>query len=113
MVLNTNEEKEAEKAISDVKSVLAGFEFFAKLVLDAGKLKSEYEQLESSFYDTLSELQNKIRSYPRNNERQRLIQLRNQLNGARFHVDRFRIQVDSGLNERISSKSLFDKSQAP
>ncbi|MBB6043496.1 P12 family lipoprotein (plasmid) [Borreliella yangtzensis] len=111
LVLITNEEKEADKAISNVKRVLGGVEF-AKLVLDACKLQNEYEQLESSFYDTLSELKDKIKSYPRNNKRQRLIQLRNQLDKARSNVDRFRIQVDSGLIGRVSSKSLFEKSQS-
>ncbi|AHH06056.1 Hypothetical protein BOM_1513, partial (plasmid) [Borrelia miyamotoi FR64b] len=112
LVPSTNEEKEAQKEIEKVRSVL-GVSGFAQLVEDARKLKSEYEQLESSFYGTLSELQNKIGSYPRKDrtERQKLIQLRNQLNEGRSHVDRFRIQVDSGLDERTSSKYFFEKAQ--
>ncbi|WAZ71386.1 P12 family lipoprotein (plasmid) [Borrelia miyamotoi] len=52
-------------------------------------------------------------SYPRKDktERQKLIQLLNQLNKERSHVDMFRIQVDSGLYEIASSKSFFEKSQ--
>ncbi|MBW6184571.1 P12 family lipoprotein [Pseudomonas aeruginosa] len=112
LVPSTKEEKEAQKEIEKVRSVL-GVSGFAQLVEDARKLKSEYEQLESSFYGTLSELQNKIGSYPRKDrtERQKLIQLCNQLNEGRSHVDRFRIQVDSGLDERTSSKYFFEKAQ--
>ncbi|WP_346313291.1 P12 family lipoprotein [Borrelia miyamotoi] len=113
LVPSTNEEKATQEEIEKVRSVLGG-SGFAQLVEDALKLKSEYEQLESSFYSTLSELQNRIGSYPRKDKtekRQKLIQLRNQLNEGRSHIDRFRIQVDSGLDERTSSKYFFEKSQ--
>ncbi|AHH04480.1 Hypothetical protein BHY_1530 (plasmid) [Borrelia nietonii YOR] len=109
---STEYEKDAQAEIENVKSALKDSKF-DQFIEDAFKLKSEYEQLESSFYGTLSELQNKIGSYPRKDktERQKLIKLRNQLNEERSHVDMFRIRVDSGLDERTSSKSFFEKSQ--
>nr|WP_247067733.1 P12 family lipoprotein [Borrelia puertoricensis] len=80
---------------------------------DALKLKSEHELLESSFYETCSEIQNKIGIYPRDNgtKRQKLIQLRNQLNEQKSQIDMFRIQVDSGLDERRSAEFFVNKSQ--
>ncbi|BDU63521.1 hypothetical protein BOFE_10610 (plasmid) [Candidatus Borrelia fainii] len=113
----TKEEKDAQEKIEKVKSLL-GSSGFAKLIEDARKLKSEFEQLESNFYSTFSDLKNKINSYSRGRysrenktNRHKLIQLLNQLNEERSHVDRFRIQVDNGLYERISAKSFFEKSQ--
>ncbi|WP_235048123.1 P12 family lipoprotein [Borrelia persica] len=44
-------------------------------------------------------------------KRQKLIQLRDQLNEKRSHIDRLVIQVNSGLNERTSAKYLFEESQ--
>ncbi|AOW96219.1 P12 family lipoprotein [Borrelia miyamotoi] len=112
LIPSTNEEKEAQAEIDNVKSAL-GDSGFAQLIEKAHKLKDECEQLESSFYDTLLDLNNKIRSYSVNNKRkgQKLIQVRNQLNEERSHIDRLRNQVDSGLYERTSSKYFFEKSQ--
>ncbi|ATQ20434.1 P12 family lipoprotein (plasmid) [Borrelia miyamotoi] len=113
LVPSTNEEKEAQKEIEKAERVFQDSEFVKLTEKQLLGLESEDEQLESSFYSTLSELQNKIGSYPRKDktERQKLIQLLNQLNKERSHVDMFRIQVDSGLYEIASSKSFFEKSQ--
>ncbi|WEG86194.1 P12 family lipoprotein [Borrelia miyamotoi] len=54
LILSTKEEKEAQEEIEKVKSVLGGSEF-AQLVEKERKFKSEYKQLESSFYDTDSQ----------------------------------------------------------
>ncbi|BDU63420.1 lipoprotein (plasmid) [Candidatus Borrelia fainii] len=112
LVPSTKEEKDAQVEIEKVKSVLKDYGF-AKLIEDARELKDKYEQLESNFYSTLSALKNKIGSYSKENktEKRKLIQLFNQLNEERSHVDRLRIQVDNGLYERISAKSFFEKSQ--
>lgn len=104
----TDEEKKAEKAIID------GSCKFAKLVDDEHKLKNEYEQLESSFYNAIVEVKNKVEmSYLRQNkiERQKLIQLRNQLNDKRADIYELRIKLESGLNERISAKYFFEKAK--
>ncbi|WP_040353528.1 P12 family lipoprotein (plasmid) [Borreliella spielmanii] len=112
----THEEKEAEKAISNVKSTIVGFEFSKQLVDDEHKLKNEYSQLESSFYTVyhaILELKNKVGSHLRNNntKRQKLIQLQNQLNDRRADIEELGIKLESGLNERISAKYFFDQAQ--
>ncbi|BDU63435.1 lipoprotein (plasmid) [Candidatus Borrelia fainii] len=113
----TKVEQEAYKAIKDIESLLkdSGFD---KLIEDARKLKSEFEQLESNFYSTLSDLKNKINSYSRGRyfrenkaERQKLIQLLNQLNEKRADIDKLNTQLETGLSERTSAKALFEKSQ--
>ncbi|WP_215536614.1 P12 family lipoprotein [Borreliella bavariensis] len=113
----TDEEKKAEKAIID------GSCNFAKLVDDEHKLKNEYEQLESSFYNAIVKVKNKVEmSYLRQNKmerqkhnnaaaRQKLIQLRNQLNDKRADIYELRIKLESGLNERISAKYFFEQAQ--
>ncbi|WP_215538856.1 P12 family lipoprotein [Borreliella bavariensis] len=113
----TDEEKKAEKAIID------GSCKFAKLVDDEHKLKNEYEQLESSFYNAIVEVKNKVEmSYLRQNKmkrqkhnnaaaRQKLIQLRNQLNDKRADIYELRIKLENGLNERISAKYFFEQAQ--
>lgn len=118
----TDDEKEADKTINNIKSAIVGFEF-AKLVDDGHELKNEYEQLESSFYNAIEEVKNKVEmSYLRKNKikiqkynnataRQELIQLRNQLNDKRADIDELRIKLESGLNERTSAKYFFEKAQ--
>ncbi|QFP42478.1 P12 family lipoprotein (plasmid) [Borrelia miyamotoi] len=110
LVPNTKEEKEAQEEIEKLKSVLDGSEF-AILVGDERKLKSEYEQLESSFYGTFSELQNKIGSYSGKTERQKLIQLSNQFKEKRDDVDELNIQLESGLDERTSARYFFEQAK--
>ncbi|ANF34581.1 hypothetical protein A7978_05635 (plasmid) [Borrelia turicatae] len=112
LVPSTDEEKKAQAEIDNVKRVLKDSKF-DQLIEEARKLNNECDRLEFSFYDILSKLNNKIRSYPRDNkaERQKLIQLRDQLNEKRSHIDRIVIQVNSGLNERTSSKYFFEQSQ--
>ncbi|BDU63526.1 hypothetical protein BOFE_10660 (plasmid) [Candidatus Borrelia fainii] len=113
----TKDEKDAYKAIKDIESVIKDYGF-AKLIEDARKLKSEFEQLESNFYSTLLDLKNKINSYSRGRyfrenkaERQKLIQLSNQLNEKRADIDKLNTQLESGLSKRTSAKALFEKSQ--
>ncbi|WP_412677510.1 P12 family lipoprotein [Borreliella turdi] len=48
LVSSTNEEKKAEKSISNVKNVLKDLEF-TELVGDVHKLKNEFKQLKTSF----------------------------------------------------------------
>ncbi|WP_330730581.1 P12 family lipoprotein [Borrelia turicatae] len=112
LVPSTEYEKAAQAEIENVKSALNGSKF-DQLIEEARKLNNECDRLEFSFYDILSKLNNKIRSYPQKNkaERQKLIQLRDQLNEKRSHIDRIVIQVNSGLNERTSSKYFFEQSQ--
>ncbi|WKD00296.1 P12 family lipoprotein [Borreliella bissettiae] len=123
---STDEEKEAEKVISDVKSALVDLKF-SKLINDEHKLKNEYEQLESSFhtvYYAILELKNKLWEHLRQNnakkhkhnniERQKLTQLgqlNNNLNKKRADIDELRIKLESGLNERTSAKYFFEKAQ--
>ncbi|AEL19412.1 conserved hypothetical protein (plasmid) [Borreliella bissettiae DN127] len=123
---STDEEKEAEKVISDVKSALVDLKF-SKLIDDEHKLKNEYEQLESSFhtvYYAILELKNKLWGHLRQNnakkhkhnniERQKLTQLgqlNNNLNKKRADIDELRIKLESGLNERTSAKYFFEKAQ--
>ncbi|WNY60629.1 P12 family lipoprotein (plasmid) [Borreliella bissettiae] len=123
---STDEEKEAEKVISAVKSALVDFKF-AKSVDDEHKLKNGYEQLESSFYTvyySILELKNKLGGHLRQNtakkqkhnniERQKLTQLgqlNNNLNEKRADIDELRIKLESGLNERTSAKYFFEKAQ--
>nr|WP_280956540.1 P12 family lipoprotein [Borreliella finlandensis] len=59
LVPTTNDEKEAERVIKNIKSLL-GDSGFAQLVEKAHKLKRDYAQLKSSFYSIFSELKNKI-----------------------------------------------------
>ncbi|WP_267903563.1 P12 family lipoprotein [Borreliella bavariensis] len=113
----TDEEKKAEKSIID------GSCKFAKLVDDEHKLKNEYEQLESSFYNAIVKVKNKVEmSYLRQNKierhkhnnaaaRQKLIKLRNQLNDKRADIYELRIKLESGLNERISAKYFFEQAK--
>ncbi|UPA14079.1 P12 family lipoprotein [Borrelia turicatae] len=112
LVPSTDEEKKAQAEIDKVKRALKDSKF-DQLIEDAFKLKSEYELLESSFYNILSKLQNKRGSYPRDNKtkRQQLIQLCNQLNDQRSQIDMLRIKVDNGLDERRSAEFFFNKSQ--
>ncbi|WAZ71429.1 P12 family lipoprotein (plasmid) [Borrelia miyamotoi] len=110
LVLSTKEEKEAQEEIEKVKSVLGGSEF-AQLVEEERKFKSEYKQLESSFYGTLSELQNKIGSYSGKTERQKLIQLSNQFKEKRADIDELNIQLESGLSERTSARYFFEQAK--
>ncbi|AHH14674.1 Hypothetical protein BHW_0015101 (plasmid) [Borrelia hermsii MTW] len=111
LIPSTKKEKEAEAEIEKVKSALGNYEF-AKLIEDACKLKGEYEQLESSFYDILSDLQRKTNSYPRKSriERQNLIQLQNKLK-INLELERLINQVEEGLNELQSAKFFFEKAQ--
>ncbi|UPA12751.1 P12 family lipoprotein [Borrelia venezuelensis] len=116
LVPSTKEEKEAQAEIEKVKSALrdSGFQ---QLIEDALKLKSEYKQLEFSFYDTLSELKNKRENYSlkirRENRAKKssLTQLQNKLNDERSNLERFITEVEVGLNELESAKFLFEKAQ--
>ncbi|AFI31711.1 P12 family lipoprotein [Borrelia crocidurae] len=123
LIPDTDDEKGAQKGIDEVKSAL-GNSNFEQLIEEARKLKDEYAQLESSFYDTLSKLQSKIGSYrPLNRnsnikkqeliriKKQELIQVYNQLNKERNDIDMLMIKVDSGFNDRSSAKYFFEKSQ--
>ncbi|WKC87627.1 P12 family lipoprotein [Borreliella japonica] len=128
LVPSTDEEKEAEKAINNVKNMFIGNEF-SKLVDDGYKLKNEYDQLESSFYDVYIALKNKVGSkikngrtnswsgYLRQNirsnkiERHKLIQLINQLNEKRADVDELRNKLEIGIDERIFAKCFFEQAQ--
>ncbi|WP_143705839.1 P12 family lipoprotein [Borrelia duttonii] len=112
---DTDDEKGAQKEIDDVKSAL-GNSNFDQLIEEASKLKDEYAQLESSFYDIFLKLQSKIGSYrPLNRniriKKQELIQVYNQLNKERNDIDMLMIKVDSGFNDRSSAKYFFEKSQ--
>ncbi|UPA12770.1 P12 family lipoprotein [Borrelia venezuelensis] len=116
LVPSTDEEKKAQEEIEKVKSAL-GDSGFQQLIEDALKLKSEYKQLEFSFYDTLSELKNKRENYSLKSRRENrakkssLTQLQNKLNDQRSQIDMLRIKVDNGLDERRSAEFFFNKSQ--
>ncbi|UPA14175.1 P12 family lipoprotein [Borrelia turicatae] len=114
---STDEEKKAQAEIDNVKRALVD-SGCSQLIEDALKLKSECELLESRFYDTLSELKNKIQNKTGSSylvkdktKRQQLIQLCNQLNDQRSQIDMLRIKVDNGLDERRSAEFFFNKSQ--
>ncbi|WP_420024955.1 P12 family lipoprotein [Borreliella tanukii] len=132
LVPNTDEEKKAEKAISE-----GGLEF-AKLDYDENKLKNESDQLVSSFnkaYDEISGLADSIKTEmhivgrinyiiktnPRiqkeyqkriiqnKQEKQNLINLFNQLLEKRGDIEELNTQLDSGISERASAKYFFEK----
>ncbi|QFI15029.1 P12 family lipoprotein (plasmid) [Borrelia sp. CA_690] len=134
LVPNTDEEKKAEKAISD------GRLEFSKLVDDENKLKNESIQLESSFnniYKEVSELVDSIqvegyvvgrinhiiktklpraKKYQKQEiqnklEKQDLINLFNELLEKRGDIEELHAQLNSGLSERASAKHFFEKSQ--
>ncbi|WP_156768712.1 P12 family lipoprotein (plasmid) [Borrelia recurrentis] len=123
LIPSTEDEKRAQAEIEKVKSVFKDFNF-DQLIEEARKLKDEYVQLESSFYDTLLKLQSKIGSYrPLNRnsrikkqeliriKKQELMQVYNQLNNERNDIDMLMIKVDSGFNDRSSARYFFEKSQ--
>ncbi|AMR76121.1 hypothetical protein A0V01_05870 (plasmid) [Borrelia hermsii] len=110
---STDEEIKAQAEIENVKSAL-GDSGCSQLIEDALKLKSEYELLESSFYDILLELKNKIGSsdlIKDKTKRQKLIKLQNRFNEKRNQIDMFMTQVDAGLNERSSAKYFFEEAE--
>ncbi|AHH05638.1 P12 family lipoprotein (plasmid) [Borrelia miyamotoi] len=113
LVPSTNEEKEAQKEIEKAERVFKDSEFVKLTEEQLRGLKSEYEQLESSFYSTLSEFRNKIGSYPRDNRRKRqeVTRFQRELNDRRFNVERLIIQVDSGLDELGSAELFFNKAK--
>ncbi|AOW96267.1 hypothetical protein AXH25_04935 (plasmid) [Borrelia miyamotoi] len=113
LVPSTNEEKEAQKEIEKAERVFQDSEFVKLTEEQIRGLKSEYEQLESSFYSTLSELRNKIGSYPRDNRRKRqeVTRFQRELNDRRFNVERLITQVDSGLYELGSAELFFNKAK--
>ncbi|WP_418909391.1 P12 family lipoprotein (plasmid) [Borreliella sinica] len=59
IIIKTKEEKEVEKIINDVKSLLRNSEF-AKLVDDESKLENKYKELESSFNSVYNALKKKL-----------------------------------------------------
>ncbi|ASJ27805.1 P12 family lipoprotein [Borrelia turicatae] len=105
---NTKYEKAAQAEIEKIKRALGDYEF-DQLIEDALKLKNECDRLESSFYGALSELNNKIGSYPRDNngKRQKLIQFRDQLNGKRFDINRLTSRIGGELLSELSSAMVF------
>ncbi|MDO7257013.1 P12 family lipoprotein, partial [Borreliella burgdorferi] len=135
LVPNTDEEKKAEKAISD------GSLEFAKLVDDENKLKNESAQLESSFNNVYKEIleladliqaevhvAGRINSYIKKRkttkekeykkreiknkiEKQALIKLFNQLLEKRGDIENLHTQLNSGLSERASAKYFFEKAK--
>ncbi|EEF83102.1 P12 family lipoprotein [Borreliella burgdorferi] len=135
LVPNTDEEKKAEKAISN-----GSFEF-AKLVDDENKLKNESVQLESSFNNVYKEIleladliqaevhvAGRINSYIKKRkttkekeykkreiknkiEKQALIKLFNQLLEKRGDIENLHTQLNSGLSERASAKYFFEKAK--
>lgn len=136
LVPNTDEEKKAEKAISN------GSLEFAKLVDDENKLKNESAQLESSFnniYKEILELADLIQAevnvagrinshYIRKTkttkekeykkkeiqnkiEKQDLVRLFNQLLEKRGDIEKLHTQLNSGLSERASAKYFFEKAK--
>ncbi|AHH04194.1 Hypothetical protein BHY_1243 (plasmid) [Borrelia nietonii YOR] len=119
LIPNTKEEKEAEAEIEKVKSVLSGSKF-DQLIEDVRKLKDKYRQVEGDLYNAINKLRDKVSllevSFRKNRIQERskiraLTQLQNRLNGERSNLDMLMTQVDSGLNERISAKCLFEEAQ--
>ncbi|AEL19488.1 borrelia PFam12 protein (plasmid) [Borreliella bissettiae DN127] len=107
LTTNTDEEKEAEKAI------IEGAPIFAKLVDNDHELKLKYERLEFNFYNVISKLKKKLENYKRHNniKRQKIIQLINQFNKKRSDIDELKIKLESGLIEKISAKYFFNQAQ--
>ncbi|AHH14736.1 Hypothetical protein BHW_0116800 (plasmid) [Borrelia hermsii MTW] len=116
LIPSTKEEKEADKAIKEVERAL-GDSGFQQLIKNAYELKDKYKQLESDFYDIIAKVQGErgeLQKGSSNNNRdkiRKLTQLQNRLSGERSNLDMLMTQVDSGLNEQISAKCLFEEAQ--
>ncbi|ABF82182.1 P12 family lipoprotein [Borrelia hermsii] len=115
LIPNTKEEKEAEAEIEKVKSVLekSGFQ---QLIENAHELKDRYERVRADFYDIMEKIQSERTSLSKKHKEniekiRKLTQLQNRLNEERSNLDMLMTQVDSGLNERISAKCLFEEAQ--
>ncbi|WP_330730641.1 P12 family lipoprotein [Borrelia turicatae] len=113
LVPYTKEEKEAQEEIEKAERVFQNSEFVKLTEEQERGLKSEYGQLESSFYDILLELKNKRGNYPRETRRnkQRPTQLQNKLNDKRSNLERMMNEVEVGLNELESAKYFFEEAQ--
>ncbi|AHH07896.1 Hypothetical protein BCD_1830 (plasmid) [Borrelia crocidurae DOU] len=116
LVPYTKEEKEANKAIENVKNVLKSIDSeFSQFIEDALKLKSESEKLEADFYAIVKKVQDEkallMSSYKENiGKVRKLTRLQNQLK-INLDLETLMSQVETILSEFRSAEYFFEKAQ--
>lgn len=119
VVPSAKEEKEAERAIQEVKSLLKKFGF-SSLIENAHSIKDKYKKMKTDLYDLNMKTQNEMNllfttnraDFSKNKEKRKVLNhLKSQLKNEISNVEDIMGRIDIAIGEIASAKALFEKAQ--